>query len=65
MEKTPYRRKTRKHETINSLTQAQKIIFAPMVFQAIGTLLDLGILKSLDENPKSVTELMNTLNLDE
>lgn len=65
MKKTPYRRKTRKHETINSLTQAQKIIFAPMVFQAIGTLLDLGILKSLDENPKSVTELMNTLNLDE
>lgn len=60
-----YRRKTRKHSTIEALTEAQKIIFAPLTFQAIGTMLDIGILQSLDKNPNTVENLMKELNLNE
>ncbi len=60
-----YRRKTRKHSTIEALTEAQKIIFAPLTFQAIGTMLDTGLLQSLDKNPNTVKNLMSELNLNE
>ncbi len=60
-----YRRQARKHLTVEALTEAQKIIFAPMTFQAIGTMIDTGILQSLDKIPNSVENLMTDLNLDE
>jgi len=65
MNNTSYRRKNRKHLTVESLTQAQKIAFAPLTFQAIGSMLDLGILKKLDEKPSSIAELMSELSISE
>lgn len=65
MKNVTYRRKTRKHSAVESLTQAQKLIFAPMVFQAIGSLLDFGILQSIDEVPQTIDDLKERLNLDE
>jgi hypothetical protein len=60
-----YRRKNRKNSRINSLTEAQKIAFAPLSFQMIGTFLDLGILKILDEKKLSEKEIQKELNLTE
>ena len=65
MKTSNYRRKERKNSTITALEDAQKIIFAPFTFQAIGTLLDTGILKSLDKNPQTIQEVMQNLNLSE
>lgn len=65
MKNLTYRRKTRKHSVIESLTNAQKLVFSPMVFQAIGSLLDFGILQSLDETPQAAEKLRERLNLDE
>jgi len=65
MNEEKYRRKNRKHSTIYALTKAQQIAFAPLTFQAIGTMLDLGILKKLDEKPCRPEDLMKELNLSE
>mgnify|MGYP002619254412 CR=1 FL=1 len=65
MKNVVYRRKTRRHSTIDALTQAQKIIFAPMVFQAVASLLDFGILQSIDIASKTTEELIESLNLNE
>ena len=50
---------------VDTLTNAQKIAFAPLAFQAIATLLDLKILEFLSENPSSEKEIISSLNLDE
>lgn len=65
MKTTKYRRKERTSSTITALKDAQKIIFAPLTFQAIGTMLETGILQSLDKTPKTIQEIMQNLTLTE
>lgn len=60
-----YRRKNRKHSTVETLTRAQKIAFAPLTFQAIGSMLDFGILELLDKKSLSCKEIMDELKLSE
>ena len=50
---------------VDSLTDAQKLIFAPLAFQALVSMMDLGMIKLLDENPLSEKEIMDSLELDE
>ncbi len=57
------RRFEHKKEVIQSLTEAQKIAFAPLTFQAINSMLELGILKLIDLNPDC--DLESELNLSE
>lgn len=65
MKTTNYRRKERANSTITALKDAQKIIFAPLTFQAIGTMLETGILHSLDKTPQTIQELTENLKLNE
>lgn len=65
MNKVRYRRKNREYSAVEALTDAQKLIFSPMIFQTIGTMLDLGILKLIDEQPISANLIMDKLNLSE
>lgn len=65
MNNESYRRKNKKHSTIETLTQAQKIAFAPLTFQAIGAMLDFGILELLDKKSVSLAEITDKLNLSE
>lgn len=50
---------------ITALTDAQKFIFAPLAFQALASMLELGIIKFLDTQPATETEIISQLNLDE
>lgn len=59
------KRKKKNFSIINALTDAQKLIFAPVAFQAVGAMLDLGILKLLDKSPCTEYEIIFSLNLDE
>lgn len=43
---------------IKALAEAQKIAFAPLTFQAVATMLKLGILEFLDENPSTIEQIM-------
>ena len=54
-----------KSSIIEDLTNAQKFIFAPLAFQALASLLELGIIEFLDKRPTTETEIINTLKLDE
>lgn len=54
-----------KESIIDALTNAQKFVFAPLAFQALGSLLDLGIMELLEEKPSAENEIIKTLNLDE
>ena len=54
-----------KLSTIEALSEAQKLAFAPLTFQAVNSLLKLGVLKYLDKTPSSLNELINSLNLTE
>lgn len=54
-----------KKEVIMSLEKAQMIVFSPLTFQAIGAMLDFGILKSIDVSAKTKEELIFSLNLSE
>ena len=54
-----------KKNIIKSLTEAQKIAFAPLSFQAINSMLEFGILKTIDESPKSFEEIQKILELSE
>lgn len=58
-------RTSHKKDVINALTEAQKIAFAPLSFQAVSAMLDLGILKEIDKSPKTSEELIEMLNLSE
>ena len=58
------RRKTQ-NNICEALTNAQKFIFAPLAFQALSAMLELGIIELLDKNPLTELEIMNFLNLDE
>lgn len=65
MKTTNYRRKERKNSTINALNDAQKLIFAPLTFQAISALLELKILESINDSPQTVNEIIGRLHLNE
>lgn len=60
-----FRRKQRANSTVTALNNAQKIIFAPLTFQAIGTMMEVGILQSLDKTPQTIDEIITSLNLNE
>ncbi len=61
--------KTTKHENkesiIDTLTAAQRFIFAPVAFQALAAMLDLGIIEFLDKKPATESEIISSLKLDE
>ncbi|MCD8025141.1 MAG: hypothetical protein LUE64_06355 [Candidatus Gastranaerophilales bacterium] len=50
---------------VEALSEAQAITFAPLTFQAIGSMLDLGILEFLALNSAPKEEIMSKLNLNE
>ncbi len=50
---------------VNTLTDAQKFIFAPIAFQALSSMLDFGIIDYLDKNSASEDEIISSLSLDE
>lgn len=56
---------TQKSDILNALTEAQKLAFAPMSFQALAAIIDLKILKEIDTKPSGIKELMEELNLSE
>lgn len=55
--------KKRKEDIINALTKAQQIAFAPLTFQAIAAMIELGILKEIDTKPTTKLELKERLQL--
>ena len=48
---------------VKALADAQKIAFAPLTFQAVNSMLKFGILKFLEENPSTVSEIMENCNV--
>jgi len=59
-------KRTKKNTSmVEALTAAQKLIFAPIAFQAVGAMLDLGIIEFLDKSPVAEDEIISALNLDE
>lgn len=58
-----YERKNRKHNTIKTLTEAQKIAFAPLTFQTISTLINTGILEMLAHEKYSIDEIIEKTKL--
>lgn len=50
---------------ISALTDAQKIAFAPLTFQAVNAMLELGLLKQIDSRPECIYVLKEELNLSE
>ncbi len=58
-------RTQKRHSRIEALSEAQKLVFAPLSFQALGAMLDLGILKFLDKNSVTEQDIIKELNLDE
>lgn len=50
---------------IDALTNAQKFIFAPLAFQAMASMINLGIIEFLDKNSANEDEIILALNLDE
>ena len=54
-----------KDSIIDARTNAQKFIFAPVAFQALASMLDLGIIKFLDKGPATESEIISSLNSDE
>ena len=67
MEKTAkikYRRNhSKKCSKIEALSNAQKIAFAPFTFQAVASMLDMGILKFLDGKNADLNEIINGCNI--
>lgn len=59
------RRKDRKNNRINALSEAQNLAFAPLSFQAVATMLDIGLLKLLDDKYLSLEEIISRLNSNE
>ena len=55
----------KKQSRINALSEAQKLVFAPLTFQAVATMLDIGLLKLLDNKLLTLKEIINKLDSDE
>lgn len=58
-------RNNHRQEIIKAFTEAQKIAFAPLMFQAVSAMLELGILKEIDRNEISEKDLCKNLKLSE
>ena len=58
-------RRKNKSSIVEDLTNAQKFAFAPMAFQALGAMLELGIIEFLDKKSASEEEIITELELDE
>lgn len=58
-----YERKNRKHNMVKTLTEAQKLAFAPLTFQAINAMIKFGMLKLLTEKDCSKSEIIETTGL--
>ena len=43
---------------VKALSEAQKIAFAPLTFQAVAALIKFGILEFLDENPSTIEQII-------
>lgn len=54
-----------RNSIIQALTEAQKLAFAPLAFQALAAMLDFGIFQLLDSRAVSEQEIINGLKLDE
>ena len=54
-----------KNDIINALTDAQKLIFAPIAFCALNSATELGIIEVLDNETLKEEEIIKKLNLDE
>ena len=50
---------------VETMTQAQRFAFAPIAFQALCSMLDLGIIEYLDKKPSFEKDIILSLNLDE
>lgn len=59
------KRKRERRTAIDALSSAQDLVFAPLTFQALASLLDLGIIKILDEKPSTIAEVIEELSLNE
>ena len=55
----------RKQKRINSLSEAQTLAFAPLTFQAVSTMLDLGIINLLDKQKATLEDIIKELKLSE
>ena len=60
-----YERKNRKHNTVKTLTEAQKLAFAPLTFQTVSAMLKFGILEILADKNCTCSELVEMTNLSE
>lgn len=58
-------KRKKKDSIIDALTNAQKFVFAPLAFQALSSMLELGIIDFLDKKSATEDEIMSVLNLDE
>ncbi len=58
-----YERKNRKHNTVKTLTEAQKIAFAPLTFQTVSAMLKFGILEILADKECSINEIVEVTKL--
>ena len=57
--KIKYRRNHKnKLSKVEALSSAQKLAFAPFTFQAVGAMIDLGILKFLDNNSSNIESII-------
>ena len=65
MKKRFTRKSTNTQSAVTALEQAQELIFAPMTFQAVASLLDFGIMQYINNTPANVDEVIQNLNLDE
>ena len=59
------KRKSDNNSIIDALTNAQKLIFAPMAFQAIATMYELGFFEFLDNKEATEIEIIEALDLNE
>ncbi|MBQ9245127.1 SAM-dependent methyltransferase [bacterium] len=59
------KKKSSQESAIEALSKAQELSFAPLTFQALATMIDLGILELLDKQPSFLNEIMKKLSLDE
>ena len=63
-ERETYRRQRKnKKSKVEVLTEAQKIAFAPMTFQALAALVDFNILQTISQTPLTREEVMQKCNL--
>jgi hypothetical protein len=65
MSKRFIRKRTNTTSTVTALEKAQELIFAPITFQAVASLLDFGILQYINNKPATIEQLQQELDLDE